>query len=604
VHTGGPNLSDRIRATLSRLPARRSPSVVRDAAIGVAVAVVALLVKGAIVQIQGNDIGYLTLFAGIPVAALVGGFTAGAVVVVLGAFVDALVFQGAIGSMVVSDPAAAARLALFLPIGLWLAWLVAAVGAARHVAAQSAERFQTVLGGLPDFAVLVDPADGKIEYANRAVETLGWAPDELLGMAIERVIPGTDVLAPDTEGQGLTRTVISPTSTAVPVDVRSARIVLPSGATRHLVTARDATQRIESEVRLVRLAAAERSNVRSLEAVIGAMDEGIAVIGSDDTVTISNAALSGMTGGAVSSRQSLEQAFGSELRDGEFNLTDPDRSIAIRVFDVGEPAGSSTLIVASDVSERRREEAGRDAFMGVLSHELRTPVTTLLGLAEIMARPGYDPIKGNDAGLAADLAAEATRLAQLIEDLLVLSRAQSGRMVIEVEPVLIDRLVHDAVAAEAARHPRITFEVDIEGRLPPVDGDMTYLGQVLRNMIDNAGKYGPPTGVVRIRAFASEGSVVVAVLDEGPGIEPNDASRLFEIFFRSARTAGTRAGSGIGMYVARTLIEAMGGMIWARPGEGGGAEFGFSLPILDAAELDAEWVPPPEERRHTAADTP
>lgn len=347
-----------------------------------------------------------------------------------------------------------------------------------------------------------------------------------------------------------------------------------------------------------RLAAAERS----LEAVIGAMDEGIAIIGPDGVVTVSNAALSAMVGGAVSTRETLEHAFGTDLRDGEITVAGPDRSIAIRTFDVGDPVGTSTLVLARDITEQRREEAARDAFMGVLSHELRTPVTTILGFAQILSRPGFDLVKGNAAGIPADLAAEATRLAQLVEDLLVLSRAQSGRMVIDVEPVLVDRLIGDAVEIEKARYPRLRFEVDIEGRLPPVDGDMTYLGQVLRNMMDNAGKYGPADGVVLIRASASEDSVTVAVLDEGPGFEAQEGPRLFEMFYRSARTAGTQAGSGIGMYVAHALIEAMGGTIWARLRPEGGAEFGFSLPIIDVTDLDTESTPHQADLRAGAAD--
>ena len=143
---------------------------------------------------------------------------------------------------------------------------------ARRAAADPRDvAIDAVLAGLPDLVVLVDPSTRRIEYANRAVEALGWAPDELAGMHVERLIPAIDALEPDTEG--LTRSVMSPSGVALPVDVRSTSIVLPSGAARHLVTARDATQRLESELRLVRLAAAERSHVRSLEAVIRRSEE-------------------------------------------------------------------------------------------------------------------------------------------------------------------------------------------------------------------------------------------------------------------------------------------------------------------------------------------
>ena len=333
--------------------------------------------------------------------------------------------------------------------------------------------------------------------------------------------------------------------------------------------------------------------MHALETVIEAMDVGIALVGPDDRLTLANSALSRIATGPLATRQDLEAAIGGQLRDGQFESSGPNRWIAIRTYDVGDPDGPSTLVIARDVTERRRAEASQDAFIGVLSHELRTPITTIVGLAEIMARPGFDPVARDGAGLLLDLAAEATRLGQLIEDLLVLSRAQGGQMTIDVEPVLVDRIVHDAVAAESARYPRVRFDIDVPARLPPVDGDMTYLGQVLRNMIGNAAKYGPPEGPVVIRALGTDRSVTVVVLDEGPGFDPADGPRLFEIFFRSARTARSQSGSGIGLYVARTLVEAMGGTIWARLRDEGGAEFGFSLPVVDAGDLDSDESPGP-----------
>ena len=318
----------------------------------------------------------------------------------------------------------------------------------------------------------------------------------------------------------------------------------------------------------------------------------MALVAPEGRITVANDALALMAGRPFETRAELEALLDAELVDGETVVPGSSRQLSLRTYAIHDGSSASTLLVARDVTEERRAAAAQDAFIGVLSHELRTPVTTIMGFAELMMRPGFDPVMRDSTGLLPDLAAEATRLGQLIDDLLVLSRAQGGQMTIEVEPVLVDRLIQDAVAEEAARYPLVRFEIETTARLPPVDGDMTYLGQVLRNIIGNAGKYGPTPGVVRVRAFAADGWVTVAVLDDGPGFDAEEASKLFEIFFRSARTAGTQAGSGIGLYVARTLVEAMGGRIWARLRDEGGSEFGFSLPIIDVNDVDADRTMP------------
>jgi two-component system sensor histidine kinase KdpD len=103
----------------------------------------------------------------------------------------------------------------------------------------------------------------------------------------------------------------------------------------------------------------------------------------------------------------------------------------------------------------------------------------------------------------------------------------------------------------------------------------------VRNLLSNAAKYGGVGSTVTIAAEAGEGEVLVRVLDDGPGFPPEEANRLFELFYRSPGTAGAATGAGIGLFVCARLVSAMGGRIWAAPREGGGAEFGFALTELD-----------------------
>jgi signal transduction histidine kinase len=113
-----------------------------------------------------------------------------------------------------------------------------------------------------------------------------------------------------------------------------------------------------------------------------------------------------------------------------------------------------------------------------------------------------------------------------------------------------------------------------------VRGEETYVEQVVRNFLSNARKYTPPGGTVRLTGEAADTEVIVRVLDEGPGFPAEEGERLFELFYRSPSTAEKASGAGIGLFVARQLVEAMGGRAWAKPRTKRGAEFGFALPRL------------------------
>jgi two-component system sensor histidine kinase KdpD len=127
----------------------------------------------------------------------------------------------------------------------------------------------------------------------------------------------------------------------------------------------------------------------------------------------------------------------------------------------------------------------------------------------------------------------------------------------------------------------VTFRLEIEPGLPTVTADPTYAEQVIRNLLSNAAKYGGLESTVVVRAERGEGEVIVRVLDDGPGFPIEERDRLFELFYRSARTATKASGAGIGLFVSARLVAAMGGRIWAARRESGGAEFGFALPELN-----------------------
>jgi signal transduction histidine kinase len=250
----------------------------------------------------------------------------------------------------------------------------------------------------------------------------------------------------------------------------------------------------------------------------------------------------------------------------------------------GVASSVATILVMRDVTEVREAQALREAFLGVLSHELRTPITTIYGTTKVLNRRTSTLDAETRDELIADIGAEADRLYRIVEDLVVLSRAETG-IELEGEPLLLRHLLPSVVGSERQRWPATRFEIEVPERLPTARGDATYVEQVLRNLLGNAAKYGPTPGTVTVSADATDDELIVCVLDRGIGVDPDEAPRLFELFYRSAATATRARGAGIGLWVCRRLVEGMGGRIWAKPREGGGAEFGFSLRLFTETDL-------------------
>jgi signal transduction histidine kinase len=225
----------------------------------------------------------------------------------------------------------------------------------------------------------------------------------------------------------------------------------------------------------------------------------------------------------------------------------------------------------------QRSREFRDAFMGVLSHEIRTPITTLYGMIEVF-RSHRGSADAHAEDYLDDVAAEVDRLRRLTEDLLVLSRADGDRLEVASEPVALRPLANGVVERERGASPRHEIVLEGAGALPVVLGGDSYIEQVLRNYVGNAAKYSPPESTIRVRLTAEDGGAAVRVLDEGPGLSAETAAHVFDLFFRAPEAVATAGGAGIGLYVCRKLIEAMDGRVWATSAAGGGAEFGFWLP--------------------------
>jgi signal transduction histidine kinase len=244
------------------------------------------------------------------------------------------------------------------------------------------------------------------------------------------------------------------------------------------------------------------------------------------------------------------------------------------------------VAVLSDVTWRHEADQIRDRFLGVLSHELRTPVTSIYGGTQLLLGRGarLDPETRNE--LLVSVAAEAERLQRMIENLVAMARIERGGDFGGTRPVLVDRIIKQLVERERGLWPEVTIQFVAGGPVQMVAADEEYLAQIMRNLLSNAAKYSGAGSTVEVSLENGDGEVIIRVRDDGPGIEEEDADRLFGLYYRSAKQASIAPGAGIGLFVCRELVATMGGRIWAKALPGRGAEFGFSLPAY-VDELEA-----------------
>ena len=252
---------------------------------------------------------------------------------------------------------------------------------------------------------------------------------------------------------------------------------------------------------------------------------------------------------------------------------------AVSTFDLG--GATYSIAVLTDISERLQTERLRDTFIGMLSHELRTPVTSIYGGSQVLLNRGDRLEAGTRQELIADVASEAERLHRLIENLLVLARVERGQDLAGDEPFLLQRVLPLIVERERSLWPGTNIEMTLPPGLPTVRGHDGYVGQVVRNLLSNAAKYAGDGSNVQIVASRGDTGVVVHILDDGAGIPPEHADHLFDLYYRAPGAADRAPGAGIGLFVCRHIISALGGTIWARSRPEGGAEFGFELPIYE-----------------------
>jgi len=230
----------------------------------------------------------------------------------------------------------------------------------------------------------------------------------------------------------------------------------------------------------------------------------------------------------------------------------------------------------STADELRRLSALRADFVSLVSHELRSPMSAVIGAARTLQGRWRELTPEQRESFLALIGDETSRLARLIDDVLDTSRIEAGTFSFTFSDVDLGELLRDVIAAAEFAQDEVELTADV-GALPRVRGDRERLRQVIQNLVDNAVKYSSAGGRVRVSATADDGHVLIDVADQGPGIPPEDRELIFQKFGRSS--SGTaKPGSGLGLFIARSIAEAHGGTLGVDSVPARGSVFRLDLP--------------------------
>ncbi|OJH38461.1 PAS domain-containing sensor histidine kinase [Cystobacter ferrugineus] len=286
-----------------------------------------------------------------------------------------------------------------------------------------------------------------------------------------------------------------------------------------------------------------------------------------------------------------------ELRDGRIleRYSRPQRlgdTIVGRVWSYRDVTEERHARAERERLLREAEEAirVRDDFLSIASHELKTPLTPLKLHLQVLRQRAVSgqpfPLQHVEKALA-----QVARLSGLINDLLDTSRIQAGRLELKHEPVPLQQLTREVLADLRSVCPQHTLEYEEPDEMLIIQGDRGRLAQVLVNLLENAIKYSPTGGLIRLTVDRYGAQALVSVMDTGIGIPSDQKAHLFERFFR-ARNAPISGfgGLGLGLYICRDIVERHGGRIWVESEVGSGSTFRFTLPVLEGA-ADAHALP-------------
>jgi signal transduction histidine kinase/CHASE3 domain sensor protein len=335
----------------------------------------------------------------------------------------------------------------------------------------------------------------------------------------------------------------------------------------------------------LRLEEAERA-AGEARAVFYAIADGVLLTDPFGRVTAMNRALEALTGWTEAEARgrpyaevlpiATDQVGGPADLVSRYGRKVPVAVSSAPIFDArGRVVGGVDVI--RDVSREREIDEVKSALISTVSHELRTPLTLIHGFAELLVL--RDMTAERQRSSAVEILDASRRLARLIDDLLSVSRMESGRLVLDPRPLDLSSVVERILSPFRAMAAKHTLRTKLPANLPVVWGDPDKVEQILTNLVGNAIKYSPGGGEVLVTVDQDGDTVQVSVRDQGIGMSPRDMGQLFEKFYRVDREEVRRTGgTGLGLYITKRLVEMHGGRLWAESWPGVGSVFRFTLP--------------------------
>lgn len=347
------------------------------------------------------------------------------------------------------------------------------------------------------------------------------------------------------------------------------------------------------------LAAASEAHLASLEterarlaAILDRITDGLLITDAAGQIQLANPAAeklfgegASLTGRSITvalRHHQLVETWRKAQQSGETHSESVELPLTrkfIQIVALPDKKTGGALLLIQDLTRLRRLETVRRDFISNVSHELRTPLASLKALAETLQDGALEDLPAARRFLGR-MQTEVDALTQMANELLELSRIESGQVPLELRPVAPAKLLHSAAERMRAQTERagLSLETDCSPDLPLTQADASRLEQVLVNLIHNALKFTPAGGEIRLHARQTGAWVRFDVSDTGAGIAPDDLPRIFERFYKADR-ARSGGGTGLGLSISRHLVESHGGRIWAESREGAGSTFHFTLPI-------------------------
>ncbi|MEF2231293.1 MAG: ATP-binding protein [Pseudodesulfovibrio sp.] len=289
-------------------------------------------------------------------------------------------------------------------------------------------------------------------------------------------------------------------------------------------------------------------------------------------------------GGSLALAWSLNRSL-TEIRRGLGSLGGGGTPLAVRVR-TGDELGELALAFNAMAERLRREEAMRADFIAMLSHEIRTPLTSMREAVDLIRTGAFGEVNDRQQRFLTIAQEEAVRLTDLLARLMTVSRMEAGSLELAVEPVDCAELVASALErmAPAARAAGVELAADLPEKPVRCACDREHVRQVLLNLIGNAVKFSPAGETVAVSLDADGTSALFTVRDHGPGVAEDERERIFRKYYRAREVRDGVDGAGLGLAIARSIVEAHGGRIGLENGPGKGAAFHFSIPLTGPEE--------------------